>query len=330
MKHKMTNIIRASETTMLQNSLSFVANVRQNAMLFGVGLAVLSNVLFGVIYLYSHWLSPLSGTQVFLWRMLAMWFGLFALMLMSNGFVKLKTLLKDYSIKQWLLLLLPTPILASQLWLFMWAPVNGQAVNTAMGYFLFPLVMVLVGCFFFKEKLNKLQKIAVTLAGVGVLLQLWLAGSVSWATLWVCLTYPIYYAIRRWQNFPALFGLFVDLTVITPVALLAIIWQQSSVSVVMGSGVMIALIIGLGIISALSMQSNLQASNLLPVNVFGMLSYLEPALLFILSIFVLNEVVKLEMLLSFALIWAGVVVMIINAILASKTAKQNHNPSNGH
>nr|WP_313378913.1 EamA family transporter RarD [Moraxella sp.] len=285
---------------------------------FGVVLALISNMLFGVLYLYSHWLAPLSGTQVFLWRMVAMWFGLVGLLAMTQSFGQLKAFLMGLNKQQWVLLLLPTPILASQLWLFMWAPINGQAVNTAMGYFLLPLMMVLMGCVVFKETLNRLQWAAIIVAAAGVGLQFWLAGSVSWATAWVCLTYPIYYGLRRWQGVPALMGLFVDLSVIAPIALGFLLWQNSSISIVTGSMTMGLLLIGLGMISALAMQTNLKASQVLPMNTFGMLSYLEPALMFLLSIFVLHEAVNGTMIASFALIWVGVLLMIVNAMRASK------------
>lgn len=291
----------------------------KNTAIVGIGLAIFSNVLFAVLYMYSHWLAPLTGTQVFLWRMVAMWFGLAFIMLATNGFAKLTAFLQTLTSKKDIaFLVLPTPILASQLWLFMWAPLNGQGVNVSIGYFLFPLMMVLMGRIVFAERLNRLKTIAITLAGVGVFLQLWLAGSVSWTTAWVCLTYPIYYALRRWQNVPALLGLFIDLSIIAPIALAILLWQGTTLSVVLGSSSLILLVAGLGLISALAMQSNLTASNLLPVNLFGMLSYLEPALMFLLSIFVLKEVVSVEQLFSFALIWAGILVMIINAIKENK------------
>lgn len=291
----------------------------KNMVVFGIGLAVLSNILFAVLYMYSNWLSPLSGTQVFLWRMVAMWFGLAFIMLMTNGFAKLTSFLQTLKSKKDIaFLVLPTPILASQLWLFMWAPLNGHAVNVAIGYFLFPLMMVLVGRLVFAERLNRLKTLAITLAGLGVLFQIWLAGSVSWTTAWVCLTYPIYYALRRWQNVPALLGLFIDLSIIAPITLAILLWQGTTLSMVFGSSSMMLLVAGLGLISALAMQSNLTASNLLPVNLFGMLSYLEPALMFLLSIFILKEVVSVEQLFSFGLIWAGIVVMIINAMKEGK------------
>lgn len=315
-----TDILVASPA----QSLRKLAGDRQvNNPKFGVGLAVLSNLLFGVLYLYSHWLTPLSGTQVFLWRMVAMWVGVALLMVVTNGFLQLSQFLTTLTKKRALLLVLPTPIVASQFWLFMWAPVNGQAINTAMGYFLFPLVMVLMGCAVFKERLNRLQWFAITLAALGVGLQFWMAGSVSWATAWVCLTYPIYYGLRRWQGVPALMGLFVDLTLIAPVAMLVIFYQQQSIATVMGSSLLMVLLVGLGLISALAMQTNLKASSILPMPTFGMLSYLEPALMFVLSVVLLHEPVSQTMVASFGLIWAGVLVMIINSIRASKDNRQS-------
>ena len=133
----------------------------------------------------------------------------------------------------------------------------------------------------------------------------------------------------RWQIHlivAALMGLFVDLSVIAPIALGFLLWQNSSVSIVTGSMTMGLLVIGLGMISALAMQTNLKASQVLPMNTFGMLSYLEPALMFLLSIFVLHEAVNDTMIASFALIWVGVLLMIVNAIRASKN---NHSTAIG-
>ena len=295
---------------------------RPKGLLWGLGLALLSNVLFAVIYLYSHWLSPLTGTQVFLWRMVAMWFGLLALMLMTGGFATLRQFVaKLTTVRSKLLLVLPTPILASQLWLFMWAPVNGHAVNVSVGYFLFPLMMVVAGFLVFGERLNRFKTLAIALAAAGVALQIWLAGSMSWSTAWVCLTYPIYYTLRRWQGVPSLIGLFVDLSIIAPIALAILVWQGSSLALITGSVSMMGLVVGLGAISAIAMHSNLQASQILPVNMFGMLSYLEPALMFIVSLVVLHEAVSVEALWSFALIWASIGVMIADAWLQNHRSK---------
>ena len=200
--------------------------------------------------------------------------------------------------------------LASQLWLFMWAPVNGEGINVAMGYFLFPLMMVLLGSVWFKEQLAPLQWLAVALACAGVAHELWRNGTFSWVTVWVFGSYPLYYLMRRAQGVPALTGLFFDLLLIAPLALLYLLWQADSLALIAGQPWLIGFIVLLGLNSALAMQLNLQASQMLPFSLFGMLSYLEPILLFALSLILLNEQTPQGAFISYGLIWLGLALMV--------------------
>ena len=93
----------------------------------GLAAAICSNILFAALFLYSSWMQPMSGTDVFMWRMVAMLLGLLALLSLTRSWRQTTAFAQSLgkSPKRWLWLLLPTPILASQLWLFMWAQVNG-------------------------------------------------------------------------------------------------------------------------------------------------------------------------------------------------------------
>ncbi len=303
--------------TAKRNFAPFASSDSSKQMLIrGVALAVLSNVLFGALYAYSSFLEPLSGTQVFIWRMLMMWAAMVAFLLLTGKMkYHLNKLANLGGIKQWALLVLPTPIFLSQLWLFMWAPVNGQGVQTAMGYFLFPLMMVVFGCVLFGEKLSRLQWLAVGFAALGVASEIFRTQSVSWATLWVCGTYPIYYIMRRVQGIEAITGLLVDLTLFAPLAMLYL-WfvAPSNLALVLGSSFFIFMLIGLGMLSVLAMSTNLEASRILPVNVFGMMSYIEPALLFLLAVTILGNPFESEMLLSYGLIWLGIMFLIAHGV----------------
>lgn len=286
----------------------------KNTFALGVTLAILSNVMFAMVYAYGKWLPLLTGTAVFLWRMVMMW-GCLVILISTLGkweFV-LGGLSRVKGVRGWAWLLAPTPILASQLWLFVYAPLNGHGVAVSMGYFLFPLVMVLVG-FVMGERLTRLQWLAVACAGVGVGMEIVRTGRVSWATFWVCLAYPIFYVMRRRQNIPALTGLFVDLSIIAPICLVALCFHESAMSAVIGSPVMIFKVIGLGLISVLSQQANLEAYRLLPTSLFGLLGYLEPALLFVLAITVLGGAFEWQMLTSFGLIWVGIICLLIQGV----------------
>lgn len=299
-------------------------SVQQRTLIMGVLLAVLSNLLFGVLYAYSSFLAPLSGTQVFIWRMLAMWAALIGYLLISGRLnTHIDTLRSLRSVKQWAWLLVPTPIFLSQFWLFMWAPVNGQGIQTAMGYFLFPLMMVVFGCVLFGEKLSRLQWLAVGFAALGVGSEIVRTQSISWATLWVCGTYPLYYIIRRLQGIGAVTGLLVDLTIFAPFAAAYLFFiAPSSLSLVGSSSFFIMMLIGLGILSVLAMKTNVDASQMLPVNVYGMMSYIEPALLFILAITVLGNPFESAMIYSYGLIWLGITFLIAHGVRQLRKARR--------
>ena len=291
----------------------------QNPLVAGVLFALLSNVLFGVLYVYGKWLNPLSGTDVFLWRMVMMW-GCLVFLLVLTGKIKdvLSELKAISGLKAWAYLLLPTPIFASQLWLFMWAPLNDQGVQVSMGFFLFPLVMVLAG-FMLGEKLSRLQWLAVAFAGVGVALEIVRTGQISWATFWVCLTYPIYYVMRRKQGILALTGLFLDISLIAPVCLIWLLFFGTGAwDLVLGSGGLLLKVAGLGALSVLALQLNLDANRLLPTSLFGMLGYLEPALLFVLAITVLGGTFSTGMLMSFGLIWLGIGCLLVQGLMKNR------------
>ena len=278
----------------------------------GIIAALLSNILFSLLFFYGKLMSPLVGTDIFAWRMLAM----FAVMLVAMTLFSMweKTLIFARSIgtnwRRWLLIALPTPITAGQMWLFMWAPLNGKGVDVAMGYFLFPLAMMLGGVVVFRERLARRQQLAVALAAIGVALEIWRTGTFSWATVAVFATYPVYYLLRRWQRVPALTGLFIDYLLVAPFVLIYVLFFSDIFTVMRADGSLWWWGLLLGMHGVVAMQLNLLANAWLPVVLFGMLSYLEPALLFIISIAFLGEPLEWTTFVSYAFIWAAIAVML--------------------
>ncbi len=292
-----------------------------SALWIGVLLAIISNVLFSALYMYGKWLTPLSGTDVFLWRMLMMWLCLMIFLLASGKIrIVIDDLMSIQGLAAWCLLLLPTPIFASQLWLFMYAPLNGLGIQVSMGYFLFPLVMVVVG-FLSGEYLSRLQWLAVLVAGTGVMVEILQANQIGLATFWVCGTYPIYYFLRRKQKIRALTGLFIDTSIIAPICLCLLFYQYDASLQFTNNPIFWIKVIGLGLISVLALQFNLEANRLLPTSLFGVLSYLEPVFLFIIAVLFLNETFSSATLISFGLIWLGVVMLLFANLSTQKTRK---------
>ncbi|WP_201585340.1 EamA family transporter RarD [Psychrobacter jeotgali] len=255
----------------------------------GTVASVLSSVLFSLMFLFGLFMQPLSGTQVASWRILMMLLSLVLLVSFTKQWQHVFDYLKTLKTPQdWLLFILPTPILGGQIWLFMWGPVNGFGLDVTLGYFLLPLVMILVGRFFYKEPMSSLQWVAATVAAAGVGYDIFQYGSVSWVTLFACLGYPPYYLLRRKLAVPPITGLLSDLTLLTPIVLI-MLFITGGFSMAAASSKFWYLLPLLGAFSALAMSLSMVASSKLPVSLFGALSYLEPMLLFVLSVTVLQQ-----------------------------------------
>lgn len=282
-----------------------------NTHLFGIIAAIISNILFSLLFFYGTWLSPLSGVDIFAWRLLATFPTLCLFISLSKRWQTIQQFAahigRDW--QKWGLIILPIPIMAGQLCLFMWAPLHGKGVDVAIGYFIFPLAMALGGVLVFRERLNRMQKWAIALAAIGVLLAISSNGRFSWVSVVIFTTYPIYYLLRRYLGVPALIGLFIDMLLVFPFVAAYLFFFSPSVSIVAMQPSLIIGIVILGVHSSAAMLLNLSANQHLPVVLFGMLSYLEPALLFIISVLFLNEVLTLSSVISYAFIWLGIILV---------------------
>src|SRR3546814_18995779 len=113
-----------------------------------------------------------------------------------------------------------------QLWLFAWAPLNQKGLDVSMGYFLLPMVMVLLGRLFYGERLSRVPTMAVLVAAVGVSHELWRSGSFSWATALVMFGSTPYFMLRRRMRLVSLSALSVGIIVRAPGALFIFIFQD--------------------------------------------------------------------------------------------------------
>jgi len=255
----------------------------------GTMAAVAANFLYSLLFLFGLLMQPLSGTQVASWRVLMMLFSLVLLVSVLKQWQHIFDYLRTLKTpKEWVLFILPTPILGAQIWIFMWAPVNDLGLEVTLGYFLYPMIMIMVGRFFYNENMSLLQWIATICAGVGIVYDVVQYGAISWATLFVCLGYPPYYLLRRKLAVPPITGLISDLVLLTPVVLIAL-YMNGGFELAIATDKFWYLLPLLGIISTAAMSLTMVASQKLPVSLFGTLCYLEPIFLFVFSVTILHQ-----------------------------------------
>lgn len=282
----------------------------------GIALSVLASVTFGVLYFYTYFLKPLDSEQVFAWRMLATLPFLTLFMWWVGDLNHIKNIFKRIFEQPLFIfwLLLSSFLCTTQLWLFLWGPINGRGLEVSLGYFLLPLVMVLFGCILYKEKLSKWQAAAVILAIIGVSHEIWRIGSVAWETLYVAVAYPIYFFLRRKFATDHLGGFWWDLLLVIPVAIYLAFINSDTLVLLNQFSYLILAVIGLGFLSAMGLGSYMLASRYLPFIIFGLLSYLEPILLAGASIAMGERLDPAEWL-TYIPIWFAVLLLIIEGTL---------------
>ncbi|MDH4395086.1 MAG: EamA family transporter RarD [Limnobacter sp.] len=285
----------------------------------GVFLSISASFLFGLMYYFTSFLHPLSGEEIFGWRMAlsvpmmtVLMFGLkdWPLVHAILGRLRSEPIL-------WIALPFSSFLLGIQLLLFMWAPLHHLSLDVSLGYFILPLSLILTGRIVFGERLTRFQCVAAILGFVGIANELIQVGTFSWPVLVINIGYPIYFVLRRKLNINNMGGLWIEALLTLPLALW-FVWQgfdqQNPFAVNSNLWFLVA---GLGLISTSALICHVMSSRYLPMGLFGLLGYVEPVLLVGVSL-LLGETIKDHEWMTFIPIWLAVGMLATEGILELK------------
>lgn len=284
----------------------------------GIFYSVFASVLFGCIYYLSVLLQPVSGTALFGWRtIVTLPFVFLAVFLLRQ-----QDVLKGFLIQLknrphlWLVLLFTASNMGVQMWLFLWAPVNGKAIEVSIGYLLLPLVMVMIGRWFFKERLSRIKALAVFFAALGVFSKIILTGVFSWESLLVCLGYPVYFTIRRHFKILHLSSFAMEMLLLLPISIYFACQIDMNWVLAENSNIYYGLL-ALGFIGGLALSLYILSSQILPINLLGLMGYLEPMAMLVVS-FIIGEVLEQNSYLLMICLFISVSLLIFEGLMTIK------------
>ena len=199
---------------------------------------------------------------------------------------------------------------------YVYAVARGHVLEASLGYFINPLVNVVLGVLLLRERLNAAQWIAVGLAGAAVLYMSVISGNPPWISLTVATAFGLYGFVRKVIAVEALPGLAVETFLLLPVAAVYLIWREVAGIGAMGhSGLAIdALLIGSGPITAIPLFLFAYGARLIPYSTLGVLQYIAPSLQLALGLLVFGETLEHSRAVGFALIWTALVVYVADGI----------------
>lgn len=278
----------------------------------GVVVSVGSSLSFGLIYFLTPLLHPMSGEAVWALRALVTLPFVALVLVASREWRRVVEI--GYRIRRRPVLLLgilaSAALLSLQLWVFSWAPLNGRAMQVALGYFLLPLALVLVGRLIYKDRMAWWQWAAAGVAAVGVLYELLRVGGVSWETLLVCLGYPVYFVLRRSMGTGHLGGMWWEFACMLPFAIVVTVREFADGTVLATNPSLWWSAPAISLFAAFALLLYLVASRLLSMSLFGLLSYVEPALLVVASLLMGERIAPGEWF-TYGAIWAAVLMLVV-------------------
>ena len=199
-------------------------------------------------------------------------------------------------------------------WLvYIYAVTTEHTIDASMGYFINPILLILIGLVFFRERLNRYQVVCLLLAGVGIGYQLVTLGGVSWISISLPLLFGFYGVVKKHLAIDAVASLFLETMMVLPVALGYLIYLGTTdeVALFTGSPLVKVLILATGISTTLPLLLFSGGARRLPLNTMGFLQYITPSLQFAIGLFVYSEPLDQDKLIGFIFVWIGLVVLIL-------------------
>ncbi|AQA18441.1 hypothetical protein BST95_09530 [Halioglobus japonicus] len=203
-------------------------------------------------------------------------------------------------------------------WLvFLWAISNGQATEASLGYFLLPLLNVVIGLTLFGERVDRAQQVGIAFAVAAVLLQIFHRGGLPLVSLGLACTFGLYGAIRKKVSVSSLEGLFIETLMMSP---LALYWMHTHEWAGLGAhGLRVDMfLLGAGAMTAIPLISYVASSRLLPLTALGLIFYIGPTAQLLVALLIFKEPFDLVQGIAFGLVWCGLAFVTVDGIRRSR------------
>lgn len=287
----------------------------------GLVNAIIAYIMWGVLPLYWKLFNDVPAGEILSHRVVWSFVFMGILVTIQRRWGDMKRIATSRS---QLLSLAASGLLIAVNWLiFIWAVNNGHVVETSLGYYLNPLLNVLLAVVFLHEKPNRGQWLAIAIASAAVLIIAINYGRFPWIAISLAVSFGLYGLAKKKTVQDASVGLLSETAVVLPIALgywiyLTVVGESTVWT--LPSSMFIELLLS-GVVTALPLLFFARAAARLSLSTLGFVQYIGPTIMLLLSVFVFKETVSPILLVGFALIWTALVVYAVSSIRGAKLAE---------
>ncbi len=283
-------------------------------ILYGIG----AYVFWGFFPIYWKLLRHVPAIQLIGHRIIWSFLLLIVVILISKQWTEFRG---TFSLRVMRMYTIAALLIGVNWFLYVWAVNANFIVETSLGYFINPLLSVLMGVIFLKERLRFAQWIPVILAALGVAYLTYVYGRLPYIALSLALTFGLYGLVKKLSPLGSLYGLTIETGILfIPALLYLTVMQTNHTAAFLNTGITTdLLLIGAGLVTTIPLLMFASAARSIPLWVVGLLQYIAPTLQFMIGVFLYKEPFSQHQLIGFGIVWAALIVFLVENYIANRT-----------
>lgn len=282
----------------------------------GIMFSFIAYILWGTLPLYWALITGINAIETLMIRIILSLIFMLILLPIMKQWTTFKNDLHSLIASPKKLIIIVAGYVVTLNWgTFIYAIEAGYVLQTSLGYYINPLVSILLAMIFFKERFNRLEWGAILIALTGVLYMTIKIGEFPYISLLLAFSFGIYGLLKKLVPLNALSSITIETIVTTPMALIYIVYMALHSHLSIGLNMSTFWLLFSGAVTAVPLLSFSAGAIRIPLSLMGFIQYVGPTLIFILGIFVFNEPFNTDQFITFCFIWSGIFIYILSQII---------------
>lgn len=281
----------------------------------GMMAALSTYLIWGVLPLYWNLLARAEANEILAHRIIWSFVFMVVVLMMTKRWQSFKEDCRAlWQNKKRGAILLLAAFTISLNWLtYIWAVNHGHVIDTSIGYYINPLMSVLFGIVFFRERISGLKKISLLLAAIGIVLMTYQLGKLPWVAVVLAVSFSVYGALKKQLHLNPFSSITLETLLMMPFAVpyIGILMMSPANHFSLATPDLALYLMGTGVVTAVPLVLFSYGANLLPLNVLGFFQYISPTIGLLLGIFFFHETFGMAQISALGFVWAAIVLFTV-------------------